>query len=46
MAEIIEPVTPAPGLLKKGEKDEEIPRISSGVGLIPRLHSSFISLPP
>ncbi len=38
MAEVIEPgesVTPAPGLLKKEEKNEKIPRISSGVGLMP-----------
>jgi len=37
MAEVIEPGTPAPGLLKKGEKDEKIPRICSGVGRPPTL---------
>jgi len=47
MAEVIEPgesVTPAPGLLRRGGKDEKIPRIFSGVELT--LDSSFISLPP
>ena len=43
MAEIIRtggmPVTPAPRLLKKGEKDEKIPRRFSGVELT--LDSSF-----
>jgi hypothetical protein len=49
VAEVIDPgksIPPAPGSSKKGGKGEKIPRISSGIGLILHLHSSFISLPP